>query len=140
MKHISIVRYVLMAASILVVLFGWILGPADPKVDGSGVDILLAGLYVILGIAVVCIVVFSIFALLQNPKSAVQSLLGLGVILVILGISYAMSSGETVVTPTQTYSDAGLLKLADTSLFAMYILLAGAILAVVLGELRGFFK
>ncbi len=139
MKHISIVRYVLMAASVLLVLFGWILAP-DPDIDSSGVDLLLRGLYVILGLAIVCIVVFSIYALLQNPKSAVQSLIGLAVLVVVIGIAWSLSSGETVVTPTNTYTDVPKLKLADTSLFAMYIFLGGAILTVVFGELRSFFK
>lgn len=136
MKHISIVRYVLMAVSVIVIVFGWLLA----KDEASGVDLLLRWLYVILGLAVVCIVVFSIYALLQNPKSAVQSLIGLGAIVVVVGIAWALSSGETVVTPTNTYTDPGLLKLADTSLYAMYVLLAGAVLAVLFGELRSFFK
>jgi len=136
MKHISIVRYVLMAVSIVVILFGWILA----KDEAAGIDLLLRWLYVVMGIAVVCVIVFSVYALLQNPKSAVQSLIGLGAIVVILGITWALSSGETVVTPTKTYTDVSMLKLADTSLYAMYVLLAGAVLAVLFGELRSFLK
>lgn len=136
MKHITIVRYVLMAVSVVVILFGWILA----KDTSAGTDLLLRWLYIILGLAVVCIVAFSIFALLQNPKSAVQSLIGLAAILIVIGIAYMLSDATPIVTPSNVYDKAGELKLADTSLFGMYILLGGAILAVVFGELRGFFK
>jgi hypothetical protein len=134
-----------MAVSVIAIIVGWaIWGQGDSASDQAkmdiGVNILLQWFYVILGLAVVCMIVFSIVSLLQNPKSAVQSLLGLAAVVVVVGISWALSSGETVVTPTKTYTDVSMLKLADTSLFAMYVLLAGAILAVIFGELRGFFK
>ena len=132
MKHIIWVRYILMALCVVVVLMGWILR--------ENVDLLLNWLYVMLGLGVGAIVIMSIFSLAQNPKSAVQSLLGLVVLLVVIGIAWALSSGDPVITPTAEYTNQFSLKLADTGLYAMYGLLAAAILAIVLGEIRNAFK
>ncbi|MDL2230524.1 hypothetical protein LJB87_01880 [Alistipes sp. OttesenSCG-928-L06] len=132
MKHIIWVRYILMTLCVVVVLMGWVLR--------DDVDLLLNWMYVMLGLGVGAMVIMSVFSLAQNPKSAVQALLGLGVILVIIGISFALSNGTPLSTPTSYYDNVAELKIADTGLYATYALLVGAVLAILLGETRNAFK
>ena len=131
MKHIVIIRYVLMALCVVVIVLG---------LATDNVDLLLRWLYVMMGLSIAAIVLFSIYAMAQNPKSAVKSLIGLAAILVLFGVAFALSSDVPVVTPTKTYSNSLGLKVADASLYATYILLVGAILAIIGGEVRNFFK
>ena len=132
MKHIIWVRYILMAICVIVILMGWII-----RVD---VDLLLRWMYAMLGIAVAAMLIMSVFALAQNPKSAVQALIGLVAVLVLIGVAWAFSSDAPVITPTNEYTDSFGLKLADTALYTMYVLMGGAALAIVLGEIRNAFK
>lgn len=121
-----------MTLCVVVVLMGWVLR--------DDVDLLLNWMYVMLGLGVGAMVIMSVFSLAQNPKSAVQALLGLGVILVIIGISFALSNGTPLSTPTSYYDNVAELKIADTGLYATYALLVGAVLAILLGETRNAFK
>ena len=145
MKHIVWVRYILMALSVLAIVFGWMIwGKGDAAGDAaqmdSGVNILLGWLYVVLVIGVGAMVLMSILSLAQNPKSAIRSLLGLALVLVVVGVAWALSSAEPVVTPTNTYSNATELKVTDTSLFAMYACLAVAVASIVILEIRNAFR
>ncbi|MCD8186127.1 MAG: hypothetical protein LUD68_06645 [Rikenellaceae bacterium] len=132
MKHLIWVRYILMTLSVVVVLFGWLLR--------ENVDLLLNWMYIMLILGVGAMVIMSVISLAQNPKAAVQALLGFAAILVVVGIAYALSSGSPLTTPTNYYDNSTELKIADTGLFAMYALMIGAILAIVVGEIRNAFK
>lgn len=121
-----------MALCVVVILMGWLLR--------ENVDLLLTWMYIMLGLGVGFMLLMSLFSLAQNPKSAVQALLGLGVILVILGIAYGMANGDPLATPTNFYDNAAELKIADTGLFATFILLGIATVAIVVGEIRNAFK
>ena len=132
MKYLSIVRYVLMAVSVVVCVIGGYLS--------ENVDMLLNSMYVMLGLSIAAIVIFSIYALAQNPKSAVQSLIGLVAILVLTGIAYILSSGDPVVTPGAVYDNVTQLKVAETGLYMMYFLLVVAILSIIVCEIRNSFR
>ncbi len=145
MKHIVWVRYILMALSVLAIIFGWaIWGRGDAAGDSaainSGVNILLNWLYVMLSLGVGAMILMSVLSLAQNPKSAVQALIGLAGVVVVIGVAWALSSAEPVTTPTQVYAGATELKVADTSLFAMYACLAVAVLSILALEVRNAFK
>jgi hypothetical protein len=121
-----------MALSLVVVIMGWIVR--------EDVDLLLRWMYVMLGLGIGSIVLMSVYSLAQNPKGALQGLIGLVAIVVVIGIAWAFSSGAPVTTPTSEYTDSFLLKLTDTTLYSMYALLAAAVLAIVVGEVRNVFK
>jgi hypothetical protein len=125
-----------MGLSVLVVLFGWILASNE----ASGVDLMLRWMYVLLGLAVALILIMSLWGLAQNPKSAIGGLIGLVILLVIVGVSFALASDKPFTAGTKVYDNATLLKLTDTSLIAMYILMAGAVLSIIVCEARNAFK
>ena len=93
--------------------------------------------YILLAVAVLAAVVFPIIQLIQNPKGAKGALVGLGALVVVLGISYALSSdtvpGNLDITPAGA-------KQVDTGLYAFYILSAVAVVALVYSEVAKLFK
>ncbi|MCF8465413.1 MAG: hypothetical protein K9G41_11255 [Flavobacteriales bacterium] len=93
--------------------------------------------YILLAVAVLAAVVFPIIQLIQNPKGAKGALIGVGALVLVLGISYALSSdavpGNLEITPEGA-------KQVDTGLFAFYILSAVAVIALVYSEVAKLFK
>ena len=132
MKNIIWIRYILMALCVVVILMGWILR--------DDVDLLLTWMYVMLGLGVGSMLIMSVVSLGQNPKSAVQALVGLVAVLIVIGVAWAMASDATIVTATSEYTNSFELKLTDTALYSMYVLLAGAVLAILWGEIRNALK
>lgn len=136
MKNLIWIRYILMALCVVVVLMGWIFAGDEE----SGVNLLLRWLYIMMGLAIGSMLIMSVFSLAQNPKSAVQALIGLAAVLVVIGIAWAFASDAPITTATGEYTNSFELKLTDTALYTMYVLLGGAVLAIILGELRNAFK
>lgn len=93
--------------------------------------------YILLAVAVLTAVVFPIIQLIQNPKGAKGALLGIGALVVVVGISYALSSGDAAAHLEITPEGA---KQVDTGLFAFYILASVAIVSLVYSEVAKLFK
>lgn len=132
MKHIGIVKYMLIAISVIVVLIG---GYASVNVD-----LMLRWMYIILGLAVACVVLLPLYTLAQNPKGAMGSLIGLVAILVVFGVAYALGSDTPVITPANTYDDPFQLKISDAGLYMTYFMLIASIVVIIYGEIRKIFK
>jgi hypothetical protein len=65
----------------------------DEQRNTTGIfDIGLTLTMVLIIVAALAIVAFSILSIVNNPKGSLRGLIGLGVILVIFGIGYAMTS------------------------------------------------
>lgn len=97
---------------------------------------LLNWAYVLVVLAILSAMVFPIARLFTRPKQAMKSFIGVGVIIVVVLIAYALSDG----TPLQLVGYTGednvpsTLKFADTIIFTMYILFGGAFAAIVATE------
>ena len=89
MKNLSIIQYILIAISVITVAM-YFLGLGD-------VDPMLIWGYILLGIAVAAVIILPLFNLVKNPKGAVRSLVGLGIVVVLAAICYALSSDAPVV-------------------------------------------
>lgn len=93
--------------------------------------------YILLAVAVVTAVGFPLLSLAKNPKGAKGALIGVGLLVVVVGISYALSSSDNpsnmIITPEGA-------KQVDTGLFAFYILAAVAIGATVYAEVSKMLK
>lgn len=133
-KALSLLKYALLAVCVITLILVFTMD------NGSGVDAILIWAYILLGIAIAAAVLLPLINLAQNPKGAMRSLLGLGVMVVVLGISYAVSSSEPIVTPVATFDNPTILKWTDTGLYLGYIALFGAIIVAILGEIRNSFK
>ena len=105
-------------------------------------DAILRFTYGLLVLGIAATLIFEIINLVLHPDNAKKSLLSIVVIAVVFGVSYAMSDG----TPLKILGYEGtdnvpaMLKLTDTGLFAFYILMGAAVLAIIGSEVSRFFK
>jgi len=96
--------------------------------------------YALLFIAVAATVIFPILHMLKEPKALLESAIGIGVLLVLFGISYAMSGSEVnlkaaALGVTETSS-----KLIGAGLIMFYIALVLSVLALIYSEISNAFK
>lgn len=93
--------------------------------------------YLLLAVAVIAAVGFPLLQLAKNPKGAKGALIGIGLLVVVVGISYALSSD---VNPSNMDITPATAKQVDTGLYAFYILALVAIGATVYAEVSKMFK
>ena len=70
--------------------------PATEAIQSGSMNIMFLILYVLLGIAVVSALFFTLKSLFANPSSLKKTLLVIGVFLAVVLLSYALSSGTDV--------------------------------------------
>jgi uncharacterized BrkB/YihY/UPF0761 family membrane protein len=106
-------------------------------------DIMLYWAYFLLAVTVVVLILFAIFgffrSLKTNPKSALGRLLVLVAVVVVLGGSYALGSGELLNIPGYDGPDnnPATLRMTDMWIFSMYIMLGLSIVAIIVSPLLG---
>ena len=134
MKYLPIIKYVLLIVSAILIVVG-----AVTFVDGeenAAFDTMLVWSFVMIVLTIALIIILPLFAVLQNPKSAVRSLIGLGAIIVVFLVSYALSTDTPIpLASGKVIDDPFSLKFSDTALWATYITFAGVILSILYGEL-----
>ena len=101
------------------------------------VNICIPFCYLLLAVATVTAILFPIIQLVKNPKNAMGALAGVVGLIVIFGISYALSSGD--VDPKLEITSQGA-KLAETGIFVFYILSVTAIVGVIYSGVSKLFK
>ncbi|PSR05504.1 MAG: hypothetical protein BRD49_04630 [Bacteroidetes bacterium SW_10_40_5] len=95
------------------------------------VDFLLRASYVLLGIAVLGIIVFSIFQIVQNPKQSFASIGGfIGIVIVFL---IAFSSATTFANKGNLSPE--MIQFAGGGLITLYLLGIIAIAGIIAGEI-----
>lgn len=141
MKYLSILRYALIGISILLILLMGIgvFDGGDPDYP-NGVGIMLTWSYFLLAVAILTAVFMPLINIIQNPKNAVRSLLGLGIIAVVFIVAFALSSGAPVPLSGTITATPLELKFTDMGLYVTYILLVVAIGSIVLGEVYSWVK
>lgn len=78
-------------------------------------------------------------ALKENPKSAIKSLLGIVLLVIVLVVSYSVGSDAAVMTGTGAYTDTFWLKISDMLIYSIYFLLGVAAIGTLI-NLSGIFK
>ena len=139
--------YVLIALILVVLGLFFCVGYNNPVGEYNApehTETLLFLMYAMLGVCVIVTVVGSlaqfVTGLKDNPKGAMKSLLFVGLFVAVLAVSYTMGSDAPVVKGDGTeFTDAGWLKLADMTLYAIYFLVATASIATIV-NLSGIFK
>ena len=102
-------------------------------------DIIDAGLWFTYGlffVVVIAVVLLPFLNALKSPKSIVKSGIGLGVLLVIFLISYALSSAEVTPKYTALGVGEGSSKLIGAGLTMFYFVLIFAVIGVVFSEIN----
>lgn len=97
-------------------------------------DSLLFATYFYLAASIVLAIVAAVAGLIIHPKSVKSSGIGLGAIVLLAVISYGLASDEVL----ESYGNISPLvsKLSDMGLYMMFILLGGAIGAVVFSGIK----
>lgn len=139
MKYLSILKYVLLIISALVVI-----GVAVTYTDGqesSMLNLMLVWAVVMILLTIAAIIIMPLVGVFQNPKSAVQGLIGLGALVVVFLVSYALSNDNPIhLASGKVMDDSFSLKFSDTALYATYITFAGVIVSILFGEFYKIFK
>ncbi len=139
MKYIKYIKYLFLLISVLTLVYFIISGVAGNTETGA--DVMLKWAYVSLALTVLATIIFPLINLFTNPKGAVRSLVGLVVVLIVIGVCYALSSAEPVVDSSGGFFENPVtLKLSDTGLYAAYIAMAATVLIAIVGEIINAFK
>jgi hypothetical protein len=106
----------------------------------SIVNIGLVITYIMLGIGVLAALLFPIFQMIQNPKSAKGALIGIGFLVLVFGISYALGGSEVTPAMEAMHITPSTSKLVSAGLIGFYILFFISIIVVIYSEISRFFK
>jgi hypothetical protein len=111
---------------------------ADPTIsEPAQTDALLYWMYVLLGVTILVTVVGAIYqfvaSMIDSPKEAMKSLVGIILLAIVLIVSWSIGSGEPLVIPSYegTENVPFWLKIVDMFLYTFYIQL-GALIALML--------
>jgi hypothetical protein len=106
-------------------------------------DVAIIWGYILLIIAAITAVIFPIVYVIIQPANLLRSLLILIGVAALLGVSYLLSSGETLEIIGYTGTDnsnPSVLKIIDTGLIFNYFILGLALLSIVYAEIAKYFK
>ncbi len=105
------------------------------------IDIGLWSAYILTGITLVAMIGGFVLDLLADPAGSKKTLIFLGVLVVILGFSFAIAPGEFDYKGVEEYGFSSTsLKMIGGGLIATYILTALAVVAAVVSEVANSFK
>src|SRR5690606_34586353 len=103
-------------------------------------DFALYLLYALLAIAAVGAIVFSLLNIVSKPGGLVRAGIGIGALLVLFFLSYAISGSELTAEQRAIGLTESSAKLIGAALIMFYIALIGAIVALVFSEIIKAFK
>jgi hypothetical protein len=117
--------------------------PVGEYNEPAHTETLIYLMYAMFGICVAVTLVGAIAqfgaALKDNPMSAVKSLLGIVLLVVVLVVSYGMGSDATIMTGDGLYTDTFWLKITDMLIYSIYFLFGVAAIGTIV-NLSGIFK
>ena len=117
--------------------------PVGEYNEPAHTETLIYLMYAMFGICVAVTLVGAIAqfgaALKDNPMSAVKSLLGIVLLVVVLVVFYGMGSDATIMTGDGLYTDTFWLKITDMLIYSIYFLFGVAAIGTIV-NLSGIFK
>jgi hypothetical protein len=143
-KLSSIVLYILFAATIVVSVLFYAGGSIDPSaeyVEPTYTNSLMLLMYAFFAIATIIVLITQTIEFgkkaISAPKTALKSILGIGLLAVILVVTYFVSDGKQVeVLGVEPISETWI-RIVDMQLYSAYILV---LVALVLMAVGGLFK
>lgn len=142
MKFIPYIKIILLIACVVAFVAGVATyDSAQERVVTSGLNFMFNFSFVLIVLTALSAILMPLIGIAQNPQKSIKSLLGLGIVVVVFLIAYAMSSEDPILLASgKTLDNVGELKFADTALYATYFAFAGVIISIVFGEIYKLFK
>lgn len=97
-------------------------------------------MYALVAVAALGAIVFSLVNIASQPGGLVRAAIGLGALLALFFLSYAIASGELTAAERARGLTEGTVRLVGAALVMFYIAFVGAILALVYSEITKAFK
>ncbi len=105
------------------------------------IDISIKFTYVLLGFATITALVMPLFqAIKDDPKSLIKSAIGLGTLVLIYFIGYAIAGDEVTPKYVEFNVDSSISKMVGGILIAMYILMFTAVAGIFYSEIKNIIK
>ena len=128
---------VLILISVAILVWGFVAGFEVNKVATPPTNTLLTWAAIMIGIALFCwIVIGLIISIMNDPKSLVKMGIALLVVAALCLVAFFLAKGNPVPGYTGKPVSDGMLKLTDTILILTAIAGVGAILSIIVGEIR----
>lgn len=133
-KIVKVLSWVLMGISVLFAILFYT-GSIDPEP-------FIIWAYILFGLAVLLALVFPLYFFIRNPKNALKTLLGLGVMAVFFVVGYFLADPTPIYSPTNNpdLSNHAVLVISDTGIIATYLMFGVALLLLLYTGIRGIFN
>lgn len=143
-KYLNIVLYALLAATVVLAGFFYFGGEIEDATLTTPVyteTFLNWGIILLFGAAALSII-FEIVNLVLHPKQAIRSLISIGILGIIVLVSYSMGDGTPLELVGYKGSDnvPSMLILGDVFLYTTYILIGGVLLSILYTEVSRIFR
>ena len=140
-KIISILLAIITTlASLSIIFFAAKYDPAKGAAYDKFLGFSMYAVYITMFIAFLCLAGFAIWSIISNIKDSKGTLVGLGILVGIMLISYLISSPTNSVIEAKFAVSASLSKVIGGGLVSTYIFLFGAILAAIWASISTRFK
>ena len=125
-KFIKYLSYILLGLAVVITIAFF------TNKDGM-IDTFLGYAYILFGVAIVLALGLPLMQMVGNPKSIKKVIYSLVLVVVVVGFSYMIASGDPLTTTLENGPTAATLKITDTGLIITYLLFFVSISAIVAG-------
>jgi len=140
----KIIKIALIAIGVLSAILWYLLPssdmPAAEAAQSGALNTMFIITYLLLGIAVVVSLVFTLKNLFSNPQGLKKTLFVVGGFLLVVGVSYVLASGTDVDPEFAAMTDESTVKNIGMGLNVFFILTIIAILSLVIPSVKNMFS
>ncbi len=140
----KIIKIALIAIGVLSAILWYLLPssdmPAAEAAQSGALNTMFIITYLLLGVAVVVSLVFTLKNLFSNPQGLKKTLFVGGGFLLVVGVSYVLASGTDVDPEYAAMTDEGTIKNIGMGLNVFFILTIIAVLSLVIPAVKNMFS
>ncbi|WP_027078183.1 hypothetical protein [Maribacter antarcticus] len=114
--------------------------PADEAAQSGAMNAMFIITYILLGVAVVVSVLFTLKNLFSNPQGLKKTLFVVGGFVLVVIVSYILSSGTDVAPEFMAMSDEGTVKNIGMGLNVFFILTIIAVASLIIPAVKNMFS
>ncbi|HCS20344.1 MAG TPA: hypothetical protein DIW47_07255 [Bacteroidetes bacterium] len=138
MKYFKAILYTLVLLVCLYLLYAIYVSDTQGA-NGSGFGITV--IFVLGALSIGAAIVFPIMYMISHPKSAIRTLIGVGLVFALFGIGWALSGNEVLLAYEEVnFTSASGSKLIGGSLIMMYLMIAAVLGVTIFAEVKSIFK